>query len=204
MKISSVEFELSAPDLASCPPESVPEIALIGRSNVGKSSLVNFLAGKHNLARVSATPGRTRIMNFYLVNSAFRLVDLPGYGYSKIARANSEKFHRASADYMVQRPTLATVLALIDSRLSPQGIDVDFISWLAEQSVPFVLVFTKADKLSPSALRANQDLFFEAISGVTATPPAALACSAKNGKGRQEILHLIDDLCNPLGKERKK
>ncbi|MDB6019120.1 MAG: YihA family ribosome biosis GTP-binding protein, partial [Pedosphaera sp.] len=164
MNISSATFELSAPDLDTCPPESLPEFAFIGRSNVGKSSLVNLIAGRKDLARVSPTPGFTKLINFFIINKAWRLVDLPGYGYAQIARENTAKFNAAVSDYLANRPNLFCVFALIDSRHPPQALDLEFVKWLIDESVPFVLVFTKTDKSKTAQLQKNMELFKESIS----------------------------------------
>src|SRR5688572_13502374 len=145
MNISSAIFDRSAPSLDSCPDESLPEFAFIGRSNVGKSSLLNMLAGKQGLARVSPTPGFTKLINFFTMNKRWRLVDLPGYGFAHVAREDSARFNQAVLDYLQHRKNLCLVFALIDSSLPPQKIDLEFVEWLTGNSVPYVLVFTKTD-----------------------------------------------------------
>src|SRR5882672_8720369 len=155
MNISSAIFDRSAPDLDSCPDESLPEFAFIGRSNVGKSSLLNMLAGKSGLARVSPTPGFTKLINIFTMNNCWRLVDLPGYGFAQVARKDSARFSQAVSDYLEHRTNLCLVFALIDSGLGPQEIDLEFVEWLVRQAVPFVLVFTKTDKVSPMTAQAN-------------------------------------------------
>ncbi len=191
MKVNSAEFVISAPDLRSCPPETLPEFALIGRSNVGKSSLLNLLAGQADLARVSATPGHTRLINFFLFNRAWHLVDLPGYGYAKTAKNDPQKFQRVVAEYLTGREILRCVLVLLDSRLPPQQIDLEFVQWLIDEKVPFALVFTKADKLKPTALKRNTDAFYALLNGPEDLLPKSAACSAKTRLGRSEVLSLI-------------
>jgi GTP-binding protein len=191
VKISSAIFDLSAPDLDFCPDESLPEIALIGRSNAGKSSLLNFLSGKKDLARVSSKPGSTVLINFFTMNERWRLVDLPGYGYARKAREDKAKFNLAVAEYLQQRPNLCRVLALIDSRIPPQAIDLEFIEWLSRNGVPFVLVFTKAEKVSAAKLEELRKVFADHLSEWRAEPPEAVACSAKKGLGRKELLWMI-------------
>src|SRR5690242_16861340 len=142
MQISSAIFDRSAPDLDSCPDESVPEFAFIGRSNVGKSSLLNMLAGRENLARVSPTPGFTKLINFFTINNEWRLVDLPGYGFAEGAKKDSARFNRAVLNYLEHRTNLCSVFALIDCTLPPQPIDIEFVEWLTSKAVPFVLVYT--------------------------------------------------------------
>ena len=191
MKILSAIFNGSAPDLNSCPDESLPEFAFIGRSNVGKSSLLNFLAGKSGLARVSRTPGLTKQINFFTMNESWRLVDLPGYGFAQVARQDKARFNEAVNDYLQQRPNLSCVFALIDSGLPPQKIDLEFIEWLASNGIPFVLVFTKTDKVGAAKVQANIAAFQERLSKCCGLAPAILTCSAKDRFGRAELLAVI-------------
>ena len=193
MNISSAIFDCSAPDLDSCPDESLPEFAFIGRSNVGKSSLLNFLAGKRELARVSRTPGFTKLISFFTMNQTWRLVDLPGYGFAQVARKDKARFNEAVNDYLQQRSNLLCVFALIDSGLSPQAIDVEFVEWLANNSIPFVLVFTKTDKTSTAKVQSNITAFTERISECCETMPDVLTCSATARLGRGELLTVIKE-----------
>ncbi|MEI8314703.1 MAG: ribosome biogenesis GTP-binding protein YihA/YsxC [Verrucomicrobiota bacterium] len=193
MNISSAIFDRSAPDLDSCPDESLPEFAFIGRSNVGKSSLLNFLAGKRELAHVSRTPGLTKQINFFTMNESWRLVDLPGYGFAQVARKDKVQFNVAVNDYLQQRPNLYCVFALIDSGLPPQKIDVEFVDWLARNSIPFVLVFTKIDKVGAAKVQANIDAFKECISKYCGLSPVILTCSATDRLGRAELLAVIEE-----------
>jgi GTP-binding protein len=190
--ISSAIFDCSAPDLAGCPDESLPEFAFIGRSNSGKSSLLNMLAGKEGLARTSATPGFTKLINFFTINKTWRLVDLPGYGFAEGAKKDSARFNQAVSHYLKRRPSLCLVFALIDSGLTPQEIDIAFVEWLARNAVPFVLVFTKTDKEPPATVSANIAAFTEKISAWFEQPPATFTCSANNGNGRGELLGVIN------------
>ena len=191
MNISSAIFKCSAPDLDSCPDESLPEFAFIGRSNVGKSSLLNMLAGKEGLARVSPTPGFTKLINIFTINKTWRLVDLPGYGFAHVAREDSARFNQAVNDYLEHRQNLVCVFALIDSGLPPQMIDLEFLEWLTRHSVPYALVFTKVDKSSPAEVEANIAAFQERISKWFEQLPAILTCSATTGQGRRELLEVI-------------
>lgn len=191
MKIKSAEFELSAPNLRSCPKWALPEVALIGRSNVGKSSLINLLTGRRDLAKVSATPGKTQLINFFRVNGSWALVDLPGYGYAEVGKQRQMEFNQAVAEFLVGRANLRRVLVLIDSRLEPQAIDLEFLRWLDGERVPFALVFTKTDKQSASQTRAKIDDFSRAVSGRRGGVPDVLASSAKTGAGQSEILTYI-------------
>jgi len=193
MHIASAIFDCSAPDLDSCPDESLPEFAFIGRSNVGKSSLLNLLAGKENFARVSPTPGFTKLINIFTMNKTWRLVDLPGYGFAEGARKARFKFNRAVDEYLRHRQSLCCVFALLDSGLPPQDIDLYFIAWLARNSVPFVLVFTKTDKVKPAEVEANIAAFTARISGWFEKLPTIHACSATAKHGREELLGVIDE-----------
>ena len=193
MNISSAIFDRSAPDLASCPDESLPEFAFIGRSNVGKSSLLNFLAGKRELARVSSTPGFTKLINFFTMNQSWRLVDLPGYGFAQVARQEKARFNVAVNDYLQNRANLLCVFALIDSGLPPQELDVEFIAWLVDHEIPFVLVFTKSDKVTVNKVRANIAALTERIGEHCETLPDILTCSATARFGRGALLKVIED-----------
>lgn len=191
MKIKSAEFVTSAKGLADCPAWDRPEFAFIGRSNVGKSSMINMLSNRQALAKVSATPGKTRLLNFFLMNDLWSLVDLPGYGFAKAAKSEKVHFNEMAGDYLEQRRNLRRVFVLIDSRHPPQRIDMDFTAWLGGTGVPFSLVFTKADKQSVSKTRANIALFQETLAAHITTSPDTLISSAKTGGGREEILRMI-------------
>jgi GTP-binding protein len=197
MKITSAVFECSAPDLESCPPETFPELAFIGRSNVGKSSLLNALAGKKGLARVSDIPGYTKMINFFIVNRAWRLVDLPGYGFAQVARENKAKFNSAVNDYLLNRPNLAGVFVLVDSQHAPQKIDLEFVHWFGSQSIPLVLVFTKTDKVPPEQVQQNIGLFKEHLTEWFEALPEIFRCSAVSGRGLPELLAVIDAMLEP-------
>ena len=191
MNISSAIFDRSAPDLAACPDESLPEFAFIGRSNVGKSSLLNMLSGQRALARVSPTPGFTKLINFFTMNKTWRLVDLPGYGYARVARVDKSQFNRAVGDYLQHRPNLNCVFALIDSSLPPQPIDLEFIEWLASNSIPFVLVFTKSDTVTPAKMQTNITAFTGRIADWFEQLPEVFTCSATTSHGRGELLEVL-------------
>ncbi len=191
MKIKSAVFETSAPTLDSAPRLALPEFAFIGRSNVGKSSLLNLLAEKRDLARVSDLPGKTRLMNFYCINLNWRLVDLPGYGYAHVSKSQRADFNEAAADYIKGRENLRGVFVLIDSRLEPQAIDLAFLEWIIEAGVPFAVVFTKADKQSASQTQACVARFHHvALADLDPAPPIFVS-SAKTKAGRTEILRFI-------------
>jgi len=194
MKIKSARFALSTAGLDDCPPAELPEFAFIGRSNVGKSSLLNKLCNQKALAKVSGKPGHTRTINFFVVNETWCLVDLPGYGYAKAAKSERFRFNDFVADYLEFREGLTHVFVLIDSRLEPQKLDIEFVTWLVEKQVPFSLVFTKSDKSKPGRVKANRELFLETLAEyVDGTPPTFIT-SAKTGEGRMDILKAIGEL----------
>jgi len=193
VNISSAIFDCSAPDLDSCPDESLPEFAFIGRSNVGKSSLLNMLAGEQGLARVSTTPGLTKLINLFTMNKCWRLVDLPGYGFTQGPRKDRARFNQTVNDYLQNRPNLCLVFALIDSGLAPQQIDLEFVEWLVRHAVPFVFVFTKTDKVSAVTAQTNIAAFTGRIAAWFEKPPAVFTCSAETRQGRQELLGVIDE-----------
>jgi len=194
MKIREARFERSVASYEECPPSELPEFAFVGRSNVGKSSLINMLCAKKALARVSGKPGHTRRIHFYVVDDRWTLVDLPGYGFAKTAKTERERINETVADYLEFREELRRVFVLIDSRLEPQPIDLAFLTWAAEQQVPASLVFTKADKVKPKRLAANREQFLEALAGYVDGRPPVLTCSAQTGEGRAELLEHIDEL----------
>ena len=192
MKIKSAEFEVSAPSLQTCPRLLQPEFAFIGRSNVGKSSLLNMLTERRALAKVSDLPGKTRLMNFFSINQNWRLVDLPGYGYAHGARTERADFNEAAADYIEGRENLRSVFVLIDSRLPPQQIDLDFIAWIHGTGVPFALVFTKTDKATASQVQTTVAAFTQRVVAGLEPQPEVLISSAKTKAGRREILSHIE------------
>lgn len=194
MQLKNAEFEMSAPSLAACPEPSLPEFAFIGRSNVGKSSLLNLLAGRKNLARVSATPGHTKLINFFRVDDTWYLVDLPGYGYAKVAREDRSKFSAFVADYLAHRESLELVFLLIDSRHEPQRLDLEFVDWLADAEVPFVIVFTKTDTVSKTKLARHMELFRAEMTARFEQSPEMFATSATAHEGRGPLLNLIGSI----------
>jgi GTP-binding protein len=191
MKIKSALFDVSAPDLESCPKSPLPEFAFIGRSNVGKSSLINMLCERKDLAKVSVTPGKTKLINFFLINGTWSLVDLPGYGYANVGRKDRDSFNKAVAEYLEHRTNILRVFVLIDSRLPPQRIDLEFISWLGNCSVAFALIFTKTDKLSPTQVQANIEQFKQSMAEEWDDLPEIFTCSSKTRQGRTDILTYV-------------
>ena len=194
MKIKSARFATSADSVENCPPSELPEFAFIGRSNVGKSSLLNLLCNQDGLARVSGQPGHTRLINFYVVNEEWCLIDLPGYGYARAPKAERNRFNDFVADYLEFREGLTHVFVLIDSRHEPQKIDIDFVTWLVERGVPFSLIFTKSDKLKPSKVKANRDLFLTTLAEFIEGQPPTYITSVKTSEGRMDVLSAIRGL----------
>ena len=199
MRVTSAEFLQSSPGLEGCPNDEVLEFAFIGRSNVGKSSLLNLLTGKQGLARVSQTPGCTQLINFFKINGSFRMVDLPGYGYAKVPKGHRAAFQEIIASYIADRPNLQRVFVLVDSRHEPQKIDLEFLEWLGEVERPFAVVFTKTDKLKPSHLKKNTDAFLQALSAFHSDPLTVFLTSSKTRDGKKEILGFIGGLVNAAG-----
>lgn len=192
MKISSADFLTSAAELAGCPESELPEFAFIGRSNVGKSSLLNMLTQRKGLAKVSSTPGATQLINFFTINNSWFMVDLPGYGYSKTPQKIREGFQVMVSDYLVQRHQLRCVFVLIDSRHSPQKIDLEFSEWLANTGIPFVLIFTKSDKSKAGKVKSNVAAFLKALAERVDGEPRVFLTSAEKGTGRGEVLDFVD------------
>jgi GTP-binding protein len=202
MKIHTAEFALSAPNLAACPDWALPEFAFIGRSNVGKSSLINLLAGRRQLALVSNTPGKTKLLNFFVLNNRWSLVDLPGYGYARVGKQQSAEFNQAVAVYLAERPNLQHIFVLIDSRLPPQAIDLEFIAWLGEYRRPYSLVFTKADKQSAAQSQASIAQFTARLAQLRAAPPEVYLTSAQARLGREAVLGRITALLSDAERTR--
>jgi GTP-binding protein len=194
MKITSARFATSFDSVESCPAAVLPEFAFIGRSNVGKSSLINMLCNQAGLAKVSSSPGHTRLINFFVVNEDWCLVDLPGYGYARAPKSERNRFNDFVADYLEFREGLTHVFVLIDSRHEPQKIDIDFVTWLVEKAVPFSLIFTKSDKLKPSKVAANRDLFLTTLSEYVDGQPPTFITSVKDKTGRMDVLSAIREM----------
>lgn len=192
MKITSAVFKASSPDLASCPKSALPEFALIGRSNVGKSSLINMLTHLEGLAKVSQIPGKTQLINFFTINNTWDLVDLPGYGFAKVGKQQRGSFSTAVLDYLQHRPNLLGTFVLIDSRLSPQNLDLEFLHWMVGCGLAFILVFTKSDTLSKKATQNNIEAFLIHMREITEELPVYVLSSSKARQGRMDILDLID------------
>ena len=191
MIIRSADFLISNTDPGSCPKLEKPEYAFIGRSNVGKSSLINMLLVRKNLAKTSSTPGKTRLINHFVVNEEWYLVDLPGYGYARISKTEREKWEGMIRTYLLRRENLVNTFILIDSRIEPKKSDIDFINWFGEEQLPFALIFTKADKLTNNALASNIAAFKAKLSETWDELPVSFVSSAEKGTGREEILGFI-------------
>lgn len=192
MEIKSARFVMSNSDVRKCPETTMPEYAFIGRSNVGKSSLINMLTGQGKLAKISSRPGKTQLINHFLINNNWYLVDLPGYGYAKVSKKSKEKFQAYIVDYVLKRTNLYCLFVLVDSRHEPQQIDVDFMNWLGEKEVPFAIIFTKADKLSKNKLASNIAVYEKELLEYWAELPSMLISSAEKGWGKEEILNFIE------------
>lgn len=201
MKITSAEFVISNTDVNKCPQTGFPEYAFIGRSNVGKSSLINMLTGNKKLAMTSATPGKTLLINHFLINKQWYLVDLPGYGYANRSKKGVAGIQRVIGSYLEERMDMTCLFVLIDSRLEPQKIDVDFMNWLGENQVPFVIVFTKADKQSKSRTESNIKLYLEKLKEQWEELPLFFVTSSLNGTGKEELLSYIESINNSLKKK---
>ena len=198
MLIKSATFVKSAPDLRSCPTGPLPEYAFIGRSNVGKSSLINMLTANKGLAMTSAKPGKTVLINFFLINEAWHLVVLPGYGYARLGQQQRELLTRRIRSYIDQREQLTNLFVLLDCRLEPQKIDLEFIAWLGEIGVPFSLVFTKADKISKGALKEHVETYKNRLLEQWESLPPIFLTSSETGQGRDELLDYIDQINQDL------
>jgi GTP-binding protein len=198
MNIKTAEFSISNTDVAKCPKDGRPEYAFIGRSNVGKSSLINMLTGKKGLALTSSTPGKTQLINHFLINDEWYLVDLPGYGYAQRGKAGREKIQEIIDDYLDKREELTCLFVLLDCRLEPQKIDLEFINQLGESGIPFAIIFTKTDKLSTSKLNENISAYKEKLLENWEELPPVFYTSSEHKKGRDEILDYIDTINKSL------
>lgn len=190
-------FITSSANISQCPTDSRPEFAFIGRSNVGKSSLINMLADKKGLAKTSSTPGKTLLINHFLVDDLYYIVDLPGYGFAKRSKSVQQDIQRIINTYIIRREQLANVFLLIDLRHDPQRIDLEFINWLGENGIPFSIVFTKADKLGPVKGRQNAEKYMQSLLETWETLPPYFITSAEKKQGREEILTYIQQIINP-------
>jgi GTP-binding protein len=192
MEIKDTQFLISNSDVKKCPDNKLPEYAFIGRSNVGKSSLINMLCNKKKLAKTSGKPGKTQLINHFLINKSWHLVDLPGYGYARVSKSSKAKFQKFITKYFEKREQLVCGFVLVDVRHDPQPIDVEFMEWLGESEIPFSIIFTKADKLKPKALERNVEAYKKfLLEGIWEEMPPYFITSASNNQGKEELLSYI-------------
>lgn len=192
MEIKDVRFIISNTDIKLCPTDGLPEYAFIGRSNVGKSSLINMLMEKKDLAKTSGKPGKTQLINHFLVNKNWYIVDLPGYGYAKASKSSRNQWEKFISEYLTKRPNLINIFVLLDSRLELQKIDLEFMIWCAENQLPFSMVFTKIDKLSSSALQKNLAAFKKEMLKYWEELPPVFTTSSESAFGREKLLNYIE------------
>jgi GTP-binding protein len=198
MIIKSAEFIISNSDYKKCPQDGKPEYAFIGRSNVGKSSLINMLTNRKGLAMTSSKPGKTMLINHFLINEQWYLVDLPGYGYARRGKEGREKIREIIEDYIMERDQLLNLFVLVDSRHEPQIIDLEFMEWLGENGIPFSIVFTKADKQGPVRLQQNIDGYKEKLLETWEELPPVFITSSEKKQGREELLNYIESINKSL------
>ena len=192
--IKTAEFVISNSDVRKCPQDGKPEYAFIGRSNVGKSSLINMLTGRKKLAMTSATPGKTLLINHFIINNEWYLVDLPGYGYAKRSKSQNEKLQEIISGYILDREQMTLLFVLIDCRHEPQKIDLEFIQWLGENGVPFSIIFTKADKMTKTALASNIAAYKKRLLEEWEELPPVFVTSSESAVGRDEVLQYINEV----------
>ena len=194
MKIKSAEFIMSNSDVAKCPKDKFPEYAFIGRSNVGKSSLINMLMQRKNLAKTSGRPGKTQLINHFIINKSWYLVDLPGYGYARVSKSSKKVFQKFITHYFNKREQLILAFVLIDCRHEPQKVDLEFMQWMGENQIPFCIAFTKADKLKPKGLERNIKAFTQKMLETWEEMPKYFVTSSSNSTGRDELLGYISEV----------
>ena len=204
MHIKSAKFIISNTDVARCPNEPLPEYAFIGRSNVGKSSLINSLTERKSLAKTSGRPGKTQLINHFKINENWFLVDLPGYGYARVSKKSKSTFQKYITDYFVKREQLVCAFVLVDIRHEPQKIDMEFMEWMGENNIPFSIIFTKADKLKPAIIEENVNKYIaELLNGVWEEAPSYFITSSSKGYGRDDVLNFIDNINTDFFKATK-
>ncbi|MDF3028616.1 MAG: GTP-binding protein engB [Fluviicola sp.] len=203
MIIKDAKFIISNTDIKLCPTDGKPEYAFIGRSNVGKSSLINMLVDKKDMAKTSGRPGKTQLINHFLINNEWYLVDLPGYGYAKASKSSRNQWEKFISEFLTRREMLINTFVLIDSRLEPQKIDLEFMTWCAEEQLPFSIVFTKIDKLSSSALQKNLAAYKKEMLKTWEALPPVFTTSSESKFGREKILNYIEQINFDLAESRK-
>ncbi|WP_234736621.1 ribosome biogenesis GTP-binding protein YihA/YsxC [Tellurirhabdus bombi] len=194
MKIKQADFVISNTNPTLCPKPDKPEYAFIGRSNVGKSSLINMLTGRHNLAKTSQTPGKTQLINHFIINNEWYLVDLPGYGFAKVSKMEREKWEQMINSYLMDRSNLVCTFVLIDGRIEPQKIDLAFMEWLGEHGIPFVIIFTKTEKVGVNAIQQSVSRYRKTMLQTWSEVPQMFVSSSVSGRGKEEVLAYIDEL----------
>lgn len=192
MLIKEAVFIVSNTEIKNCPTDKKPEFAFIGRSNVGKSSLINMLTAKKGLAKTSGTPGKTQLINHFLINDQWYIVDLPGYGYARASKSMRSKWEKFIADYLTKRETLMNIFVLLDARLEPQKIDLEFMNWCGQKGLPFSMVFTKIDKLSSSVLQKNLAKYKKEMLKFWEEMPPVFTSSSTSGFGREQLLNYVE------------
>lgn len=202
MKIKSAEFVMSNSEVDKCPKNKIPEYAFIGRSNVGKSSLINMLMERKSLAKTSGRPGKTQLINHFLINHEWHLVDLPGYGYARVSKKAKKTFQKFITNYFEKRLQLVLAFVLVDCRHEPQPIDLDFMQYLGENQIPFSIIFTKSDKLKPNALKRNIEAYQQKMLETWEEMPQYFVTSASNSDGRDEALNYIEEINNDLANNK--
>ena len=201
MQVKSASFVISNTDVKKCPKDPLPEYAFIGRSNVGKSSLINMLTERKSLAKTSGRPGKTQLINHFLINKNWFLVDLPGYGYARVSKSAKKVFQKFITDYFSKRQQLVSAFVLIDIRHEPQKVDTEFMEWLGENQIPFSIIFTKADKLKPGAITRNVEAYLATLEqGAWEAAPNHFVTSSSSGMGREEVLEYIDQINSEINK----
>lgn len=203
MKITNAEFIISNSDVSKCPNEPLPEYAFIGRSNVGKSSLINMLTNHKNLAKTSGKPGKTQLINHFKINQNWYLVDLPGYGYAKASKTSRAKWEKFISEYLTQREELLNVFVLLDCRLEPQQIDLEFMNWCGEKAIPFSMVFTKIDKVSSTVLQKNLAKYKKEMLKYWDELPPVFTTSAESKFGREKIMNYIERINEAVNNTQK-
>ncbi|WP_339841783.1 ribosome biogenesis GTP-binding protein YihA/YsxC [uncultured Maribacter sp.] len=205
MKIKSADFVISNSDVARCPNEPLPEYAFIGRSNVGKSSLINMLTERKSLAKTSGRPGKTQLINHFKINENWFLVDLPGYGYARVSKRDKKTFQKYITNYFLQREQLVCSFVLVDIRHEPQPIDMEFMQWMGENAIPFAIIFTKADKLKPKAVERDVQTYLDTLKAdMWEEAPPHFVTSASHRSGRDELLDYIDGINEKFFEATKK
>lgn len=195
MRVKSASFVISNAKVSGCPKSSLPEFAFIGRSNVGKSSLINMLTGRKQLAKTSGKPGKTQLINHFIINKQWHLVDLPGYGYARVSKKIKKKFQSYTTSYFLKRKQLVSAFVLIDIRHEPQAIDLEFMEWMGNQQIPFAIVFTKADKLAESKIAKTASAYLNVmLDGIWAETPPHFITSATSSEGKEEVLAYVGSL----------